>query len=194
MPFHQLQHTKFEDIRKQYLLRASHNKPIVFRHNGIIVAPMNTIAELDTFGDRVIAVEAIKDSDLASRTSPARRDPLEPLSNLALTNGGSVKPDTRIKPEPQDGSFNDENRLMYDSDKAIKLMKQSWDSMNERAQNFWIEQGRKLRQTSLPPSLYLSTTAPSSPLTKNTSTTNPLAQIAPVAASATAALPAEPVC
>lgn len=74
---------------------------------------------------------------------------------------------------------------MYDSDKAIKLMKQSWDSITERAQNFWVKQGRKLRQTSLLPSLYLSTTAPSSPLTTNTSTTSPLAQIAPVPASAT---------
>ncbi|RHZ70209.1 hypothetical protein CDV55_107798 [Aspergillus turcosus] len=343
-------HTKFEDIRKQYLLRASHNKPIVFRHNGIIVASMNTIAELDTFGDRVIAVEAIKDSDLASRTSPARRGPLEPLSNLAPTNGGSVKSDTRIKPEPQDGSFNDKSRVsappalyipgasikpqpqagsfsgenqvsspkppntcgtsklesparlgmkeavqghktlpagseeyvtecarrdfvherlaklylscagaqssiehhrrefiqqwnimppdarerykkrallftrahsgpisqlleelheftrhnagfyqyflsrkgyfenyekFFDSDKAIKLMKQSWDSMNEHARNFRIEQGRKLRQTSLPPSVYLYTTTASSPLAQNTSTSSPFSQVTPVAASAT---------
>ncbi|GFF42819.1 nuclear GTPase SLIP-GC [Aspergillus udagawae] len=103
--------TKFEDIRKQYLLRASHNEPIVFRHNGIIVASMNTIAELDTFGDRVIAIEAIKDSDLGSRTSPARRDPLEPLSNLAPANGGSVMSDTTIKREPQVWSFNNENRV-----------------------------------------------------------------------------------
>ncbi|GFF62689.1 hypothetical protein IFM60648_00689 [Aspergillus lentulus] len=101
--------TKFEDIREQYLLRASHNEPIVFRHNGVIVASMNTIAELDTFGDRVIAVEAIMDSDLSSRTSPARRNPLEPLSNLAPANVGSPKPDTRIKPEPQDWSVNNEN-------------------------------------------------------------------------------------
>ncbi|GFF68332.1 hypothetical protein IFM62136_07245 [Aspergillus lentulus] len=104
-------HTKFEDIRKQYLLRASHNEQIVFRHNGVIVASMNTIAELDTFGDRVIAVEAIMDSDLTSRTSPARRDPLEPLSNLAPANVGSLKSDTSIKPEPQDWSFNNENRV-----------------------------------------------------------------------------------
>jgi hypothetical protein len=75
------------------------------------VASTNTVAELNTFSDRVIAVEAIKDSDLASRTSPARRDPLEPLSNQASTNGGSVKSNTRIKPESQDGSFNDENRV-----------------------------------------------------------------------------------
>ncbi|GIJ86574.1 hypothetical protein Asppvi_005463 [Aspergillus pseudoviridinutans] len=111
VPSDRLQHTKFEDIRKNYLLRSSHNEPIVFRHNGVIVASMNTIAELDTFGDRVIAVEAIKDSDLGSRTSPARRDPLEPLSNLAPANAGSVKSDTRIKREPQDWSFNNENRV-----------------------------------------------------------------------------------
>jgi hypothetical protein len=111
VPSDRLQHTKFEDIRKQYLLRASHNEPIVFRHNGIIVSSMNTIAELDTFADRVIAVEAIKDSDPSSRTSPAQRDPLEPLSNLAPANGGSVKSDMRIKPEPQDWSVNNENRV-----------------------------------------------------------------------------------
>ncbi|EAW16751.1 LOW QUALITY PROTEIN: uncharacterized protein NFIA_000950 [Aspergillus fischeri NRRL 181] len=99
------------DVAAKQYLRASHIEPVVFRHNGIIVSSRNTIAELDTFADRVIAVEAIKDSDLSSRASPARRDPLEPLSNLAPANGGSVRSDTRIKPEPRDWSFNNENRV-----------------------------------------------------------------------------------
>ncbi|RHZ58383.1 uncharacterized protein CDV56_104314 [Aspergillus thermomutatus] len=319
--------TKFEDIRKQYLLRASHKEPIVFRHNGIVVASMDTVAELDTFADRVIAVEAIKQSELASRTSPARRDPLEALSSQAPANGGLVKSDTRIKPEPQDWPVNDENRvsspkppstggisksespsrllgrkeavqahntlsagsqdyitecamrdfvherlaelysgcvgsessiehhrrefvqqwntmppdahewfkkrallftrahtaptpqllaelheftshnagfyqyfssrkaifevyeMTYNSDQAFIMMKQDWDRLNKVSQNIWIEQGRKLRQTSLPPSLYLSTTASSSPFTQNTSKPTPLSQIAPVTASATTDCP-----
>ncbi|KAK9562928.1 hypothetical protein V6Z96_009047 [Aspergillus fumigatus] len=72
---------------------------------------MNTNAELDAFADRVIAIEAIKDSDLSSRISPARRDPLEPLSNLAPANGGSIRSDTRLKPEPHGWSFKNENRV-----------------------------------------------------------------------------------
>jgi hypothetical protein len=45
------------------------------------------MTELNSFGDNIIAIEAIKKSDLLSRTTPPRREPLQPRLGQGSLNG-----------------------------------------------------------------------------------------------------------
>ena len=67
------------------------------------------MAQLNSFGDKVVALEAIKKSDLPSRTIAPRREPLQPISGQGSMNG-VVPNEIPIKHESPDWVPGDENR------------------------------------------------------------------------------------
>ena len=72
-----------QTIREQYKKRNLVDDDFILKHDTKILDPDTMMQELDTFGDHIIALEAIKTSDIQARMQPSRR-PLQPSNHQAL--------------------------------------------------------------------------------------------------------------
>ncbi|KAL6715664.1 hypothetical protein ACLMJK_006625 [Lecanora helva] len=73
-----------QTIRDQYEKRASLGEPWVLKHDAKVLSNLQaTMSELDSYRDRIIALEAVRSSDTSRLSST--REPLRPKSNQTLS-------------------------------------------------------------------------------------------------------------
>lgn len=90
LPLATLQSCKAKSIQSAYLRQSPTSQKLRFKHNGILVDLDMTMAELNTFGDNIIAMEIVRQPDILTDngSTPAQEleSPIESKSSNRETD------------------------------------------------------------------------------------------------------------